>query len=64
MRYQTILAASSMLGLLPKLLGNYFGATPSAITTSFGSSARSGQKLKRGTLARCSSAEPVSKQTH
>ena len=29
MVHQTILAAGSMLGLLPKLLGNYFGATPS-----------------------------------
>lgn len=48
MRCQTILAAGSMLGLLPKLLGNYFGAIPSAITTSFGPSGAIRKKIEAG----------------
>ena len=48
MGHQTILAAGSMLGLLPKLLGNYFGATPSAITTSFGPSGALRSKIEAG----------------
>ena len=48
MRYQTILAAGSMLGLLPKLLGNYFGATPSVITISFGPSGALRSKIEAG----------------
>ena len=48
MVHQTILAAGSMLGLLPKLLGNYFGATPSAITTSFGPSGALRSKIEAG----------------
>ena len=48
MRRQSILAAGSMLGLLPKLLKNCFGATPSSITTTFGPSGALRSKIEAG----------------
>ena len=48
MRCQSILAAGSMLGLLPKLLKNFFGGTPSAITISFGPSGALRSKIEAG----------------
>ena len=48
MRRQSILAPGSMLGLLPKLLRNFFGVTPAAITTSFGPSGALRSKIETG----------------
>ena len=48
MRRQFILAAGSMLGLLPKLLKNCFGTIPSSITTTFGPSGALRSKIEAG----------------
>ena len=48
MRRQSILAAGSMLGLLPKLLKHCFGATPSSITSTFGPSGALRLKIEAG----------------
>ena len=48
MRRQSILAAGSMLRLLPKLLKHCFGAIPSSITTTFGPSGALRSKIEAG----------------
>lgn len=48
MGHQTILAAGSMLGLLPKLLKYCFGATPSSIKITFGPSGALRSKIEAG----------------
>ena len=64
MRRQSILAAGSMLGLLPKLLKTASVQPRHRSQHHLGLQARSGQKLKQGSLVRCLSAQPLSTQMH